>query len=238
MATAASVPGSARLVLAKVSRRYGEREALQPMNLTLRAGECVALVGHNGSGKSTLLRIAAGRDKPTTGSVRLDSLPMDENDPRVRARTAVVGDTVACYPDLTVREHLLLVATAHGVEGAEEWIDHILQVQRLTDHAHALPSALSSGQTQALLLASALVRPRDLLLLDEPEQRLDPDARARLAELITAELADGVSVLLATHHPVLARTVAHRVIVLEDGRIVARGAPDQVLTGGLFDGAL
>jgi ABC-type multidrug transport system ATPase subunit len=218
------------LQLSGVSRRYGPRTALEKIDLTLAAGECVALLGHNGSGKSTLLRIAAGRDRPSTGRVVFDGLAMDENDPRVRARVAVVGDTAACYPDLTVREHLMLVAVAHGVDEPAQWIDHILAERLLAEHADALPGALSSGQLQSLLLASALVRPRDLLLLDEPEQRLDPDARQRLAELIEAETEGGVGVLLVTHHAELARAVADRVLVLRDGRAVAQGTPDEVLT--------
>ncbi|MFJ5924399.1 ABC transporter ATP-binding protein [Kitasatospora sp. NPDC092948] len=217
------------LQLTGVSRSYGNREVLHPVDLELAAGECVALLGHNGSGKSTLLRVAAGRDLPTAGTVRFDGLAMNENDPRIRARVAVVGDTVACYPDLTVREHLLLVAVAHGVADAADWVDQVLENRSLTERADALPSALSSGQMQALLLACALVRPRDLLLLDEPEQRLDPEARRRLAELLTAELADGVAVLLVTHHTDLAREVADRVVVLEEGRIVRQGAPATVL---------
>ncbi len=220
------------LELTGVSRKYAQREVLHRMDLTLSAGECVALLGHNGSGKSTLLRIAAGRDKPSTGTVVFDGTPINENDPRVRARVAVVGDTAACYPDLTVREHLQLVAVAHGVEDADEWIDHILAERLLTEHARALPAALSSGQLQSLLLASALVRPRDLLLLDEPEQRLDPDARRRLADLIKAETEGGVGVLLVTHHGELARAVADRVIVLRDGRVIADGAPGDVLAVG------
>ncbi|GGQ77907.1 ABC transporter ATP-binding protein [Kitasatospora griseola] len=219
----------ALLQLTGVSRSYGDREVLHPVDLELAAGECVALLGHNGSGKSTLLRVAAGRDLPTTGTVRFDGLAMNENDPRIRARVAVVGDTVACYPDLTVREHLLLVAVAHGVADAADWVAQVLENRSLTERADALPSALSSGQMQALLLACALVRPRDLLLLDEPEQRLDPEARRRLAELLTAELADGVAVLLVTHHTDLAREVADRVVVLEEGRVVRQGAPAAVL---------
>ncbi|MCX4750355.1 ABC transporter ATP-binding protein [Kitasatospora sp. NBC_01287] len=219
----------ALLQLTGVSRSYGDREVLHPVNLALAAGECVALLGHNGSGKSTLLRVAAGRDLPTKGTVRFDGLPMDENDPRIRARVAVVGDTVAHYPDLTVREHLLLVAVAHGVADARTWVQQVLDDRLLTERADALPSALSSGQLQALLLACALVRPRDLLLLDEPEQRLDPQARRKLAELLRAELADGVAVLLVTHHTDLARELADRVVVLEDGRIVAQGAPGKIL---------
>lgn len=221
----------ALLQLTGVSRSYGDREVLHPVNLSLAAGECVALLGHNGSGKSTLLRVAAGRDLPTKGTVRFDGLPMDENDPRIRARVAVVGDTVACYPDLTVREHLLLVAVAHGIADARAWVEQVLADRLLTERADALPSALSSGQMQALLLACALVRPRDLLLLDEPEQRLDPDARRRLADLLKAELADGVAVLLVTHHTDLAREVADRVVVLEDGRILTQGTPAKVLDG-------
>ncbi|MCC9308460.1 ABC transporter ATP-binding protein [Kitasatospora sp. RB6PN24] len=219
----------ALLQLSKVSRCYDDRMALHPISLSLAAGECVALLGHNGSGKSTLLRVAAGRERPTAGTVWFDGLPMDENDPRIRARVAVVGDTVAHYPDLTVREHLLLVAVAHGVADPQEWVAQVLADRLLTERADVLPSALSSGQLQALLLACALVRPRDLLLLDEPEQRLDPEARRKLAELLRGELADGVAVLLVTHHADLARDVADRVVVLEDGRVLAEGPADEVL---------
>lgn len=227
----------ALLKLTGVSRSYGDREVLHPVDLAVAAYECVALLGHNGSGKSTLLRVAAGRDLPTKGTVRFDGLPMDENDQRIRARVAVVGDTVAHYPDLTVREHLLLVAVAHGVADARDWVEQVLADRMLTERADALPSALSSGQLQALLLACAMVRPRDLLLLDEPEQRLDPEARQRLADLLRGELADGVAVLLVTHHTDLAQELADRVVVLADGRIVAQGAPDKVLDRGDAAGA-
>ncbi|WP_431046254.1 ABC transporter ATP-binding protein [Streptomyces sp. P1-3] len=221
--------GGALLRLSGVSRTYGERQALHPLDLDVAAGTCTALFGHNGSGKSTLLRIAAGRDVPTTGQARFAGRPVREDDPEVRARVAVVGDMVACYPDLTVREHLELVAVAHAVADADAWIDHVLADRRLSDHAAALPGSLSSGQMQSLMLAAALVRPRDLLILDEPEQRLDPGARTRLAELLVAEKEDGVAVLLATHQAELAEAVADRVVALEDGRVIAEGTPAQVL---------
>ncbi|MFJ4685228.1 ATP-binding cassette domain-containing protein [Streptomyces sp. NPDC091377] len=217
----------ALLTVLGVSRTFGEREALRAVDLEVAAGERVALLGPNGSGKSTLLRIACGRDRPSTGTVAFDGGPMSENDVRVRARVAVVGDALTCYPDLTVRQHLELVAVAHGVP--QHRIDPLLDGQRLTHHADSLPGALSSGQLQALLLASALLRPRDLLILDEPEQRLDPRARLRLADLLRAEGERGTAVLFATHHRELAG-VADRVIVLAEGAVVAQGAPDEVLT--------
>lgn len=226
---AARTSADALLQLRGVSRRYGDRQALHPIDLDLAAGSCTALFGHNGSGKSTLLRIACGRDAPTGGRALFAGRTVAEDDPQVRARVAVVGDSLACYPDLTVREHLELVTVAHAVDDAQSWIDQVLADRRLSDHAHALPGSLSSGQLQSLLLAAALVRPRDLLVLDEPEQRLDPDARARLAGLLVAEKADGVAVLLATHQAELAEAVADRVIALEDGRVVGRGSPAAVL---------
>jgi ABC-2 type transport system ATP-binding protein len=219
----------ALLRLRKVSRTYGERRALHPLDLDVAAGRCTALYGHNGSGKSTLLRIAAGRDAPTSGQALFAGRVVSEDDPEVRARVAVVGDTVACYPDLTVREHLELVTVAHAVDDAAAWIDQVLADRRLSDHANSLPGALSSGQMQSLLLASALVRPRDLLVLDEPEQRLDPDARRRLAELLVAEKESGVAVLIATHQTDLAEAVADNLVALEDGRVVATGRPAAVL---------
>jgi ABC-type multidrug transport system ATPase subunit len=221
--------GGALLRLRGVSRTYGERRALHPLDLSLKAGRCTALFGHNGSGKSTLLRIASGRDVPTGGQALFAGRAVAEDDPEVRARVAVVGDTAACYPDLTVREHLELVTVAHAVDDAQEWIDQVLADRRLSDHAHALPGSLSSGQMQSLLLAAALVRPRDLLVLDEPEQRLDPDARQRLAELLVAEKTGGTAVLLATHQAELAETVADHMVALEDGRVIAEGPPAAVL---------
>lgn len=225
----ARTSANALLQLRGVSRRYGDRQALHPIDLDLAAGSCTALFGHNGSGKSTLLRIACGRDAPTTGTARFAGRKVAEDDPEVRARVAVVGDSVACYPDLTVREHLELVTVAHAVDDAQAWIDQVLADRRLAGHAHALPGSLSSGQLQSLLLAAALVRPRDLLVLDEPEQRLDPDARARLAALLVAEKADGVAVLLATHQAELALEVADRMVALEDGEVVETGSPAEVL---------
>jgi ABC-2 type transport system ATP-binding protein len=224
---------AALLSLDGVSRSYGDRVVLHPVSLDVAAGECVALLGINGSGKSTLLRIAAGRDKPSSGTVTFDGHVLDEEDLHARARIAVVGDVAATYPDLTVREHLMLVAVSHGVgDEAAAWVDWALEDRHLVDKADALPSSLSSGQHQAMLLASALVRPRDLLVLDEPEQRLDPGARGRLADRLSAERADGTAVLLATHHRELARAVADRVVVLEDGLVLAEGTPDDVFADG------
>ena len=209
--------GTPLLELNDVARTYGDRDVLDGVSLRLHRGECVSLVGENGSGKSTLLRIAAGRDTPTEGSVLFDGHPIDEDSPEVRGRVASAMDTGAFYPDLTVREHLQLVALSHGMgNAAEAAVERVLTAHRLEARASQVPSALSSGQTQALLLATAFVRPHDLLILDEPEQRLDPSARRQLAELIAAHRDSGTAVLMATHHQVL-NDVADHIVELGSG---------------------
>jgi len=222
----------ALLALAAVSRSYGERVALAPVDLTLGAGRCTAVMGANGSGKSTLLRIAAGRDSPTAGQVRYAGRALTQDDLVVRTEIAVVGDMVSAYPDLTVREHLQLVAVAHGAgRERDDLVDRALRECRLHDHATALPGSLSSGQLQALHLAAVLVRPRRLMVLDEPEQRLDPAARRWLAGLLREQKQAGAAVLMATHHTELAAAVADYVIVLSDGVVTGQGTPDTALAG-------
>jgi ABC-2 type transport system ATP-binding protein len=218
------------LTLAGVSRAYGERVALSPVDLAVAAGRCVAVMGANGSGKSTLLRIAAGRDTPTTGQVVYAGRGLTEDDLAVRAEVAVVGDMVSAYPDLTVREHLQLVAVAHGAgPDRDGLVDRALAECRLAGHANALPGSLSSGQQQALHLAAMLVRPRRLIVLDEPEQRLDPTARRWLAGLLAREKQAGAALLMATHHTELAAAVADHVLVLSEGAVIGQGTPDTAL---------
>ena len=218
------------LRLTGVSRNYGDRVALCPIDLSVAPGQCVAVLGVNGSGKSTLLRIAAGRDRPSSGQVVYAGRAMTEDDLVARTEIATVGDLASAYPDLTVREHLQLVAVAHGAgRAAAGQVDRALHECRLDDHGDALPGSLSSGQLQALQLATVLVRPRRLLILDEPEQRLDPGARRWLAGLLAGEKAAGAALLLATHHTELAAAVADHALVLSDGAVVAEGPPPVAL---------
>lgn len=221
------------LRLSDVTHRYGDRDVLRSVSLHLRPGECVALLGDNGSGKSTLLRVACGRERPAGGSVHFAGRPVDEDDPATRGRIATAMDTGAFYPDLTVREHLTLVALAHGLgPAADEAVERALYDHGLADRHDRLPAALSSGQTQALLLAAVFVRPYELLVLDEPEQRLDAGARQALTERLASHKRRGAAVLLATHHRPLADALADRTVVLVDGRAAAdHPAADRAATG-------
>jgi ABC-2 type transport system ATP-binding protein len=191
---------------------YGQAQILYGVTLAVQAGECVALVGRNGAGKSTVLRCITGADKATAGTVELDGRPLDERSPTVRADLAIVLDDMDFFPDLSVVEHLDLFARAHRVDDAEAVVDAVLNEVGLIAQSGQLPGTLSSGQRRRLALASAFVRPRRLLVLDEPEQRLDTAGLDWLAERLAREKADGLGVLLASHSPQLVEAIDARVM--------------------------
>lgn len=180
---------------------YGSAPVCPPVSFTLDPGHALALVGANGSGKSTVLKTVLGLLTPMAGRVQVLGRDVDEREADFRREVAGVLDDDAYFPALTVAEHLYLTARGHGVLEARERVAELLEEFGLSDHAQALPVALSSGQRRRLLLAAGLVRPRSLLVLDEPEQRLDQRMRTRLAARLRDETAAGGAVLLATHDP-------------------------------------
>ncbi|CUR54134.1 Heme ABC exporter, ATP-binding protein CcmA [metagenome] len=195
-----------------LTRRYGDVEVISGLDLDVEAGSAVALVGRNGAGKSTVLRCVTGVDTPTSGTVLFDGGPLDERLPAVRAALASVLDGMDFFPDLSVVEHLDLFAKAHRVEDAEEQVDALLTDIGLSAQAGQLPGSLSSGQRRRLTLASAFVRPCRLMVLDEPEQRLDTEAVEWLGRRLRRDKANGVAILMASHSPALVEAVADRVV--------------------------
>ena len=199
-----------------LTKKFGDIEVLSGVDLTVTSGKALALRGRNGAGKSTLLRCVTGVDAPTDGTVELDGEPVDERSVAVRRDLAIVLDDMDFFPDLSVIEHLDLFARAHGVPDAEALVNAVLEEVRLTPQAAQLPGTLSSGQKRRLALASAFVRPRRLLVLDEPEARLDQAGLEWLTGRLLQEKADGLGILLASHDPDLVEAVADRVLDLDE----------------------
>ena len=195
-------------------RRFGDVDVVHDLDLDVRAGTASALTGRNGAGKSTVLRCITGADRPTAGTVELDGVQVDERSPKIRRDLAVVMDDMDFFPDLSVVEHLDLFAQAHRVDDVEAVVDTVLAEVGLVPQSAQLPGTLSSGQRRRLALASAFVRPRRLLVLDEPEQRLDRAGLDWLAERLNAEKAAGLGVLLASHDQALVEAVVDNVVHL------------------------
>lgn len=202
------------LRVSHLSHAFGEHRVLDDVGLTVRAGEAVAVVGPNGAGKTTFLRAVTGLAPRDAGEVLLLGEALDETSPATRRAVACVLDDLDFFPDLSVVEHLDLVARAHGVLEAEAVVDEVLHDLGIVHVSGNLPTTLSSGQKRRLALASALVRPRRLLVLDEPEARLDVDGVQWLGDRLLAEKAAGTAVLMVSHSPTLVERVCDRVLRL------------------------
>jgi len=204
------------LKVTALKKAFGPVVIIDGFNLDVAAGEAVALTGRNGAGKSTVLRCLVGADRPDSGTIQVEGLAVSETNPQIRRDVAAVIDDLDFFPDLSVVEHLDLLARAHGVPDPDHAVDEILHEVQLVAQSGQLPPTLSSGERRRLALATAFVRPRKLLILDEPEQRLDVEGVAWLAERLVAERNRGWAMVMASHEPELVEKVATRVIRLGD----------------------
>ena len=203
-----------RLAVSGLQHKYGDRPVIEGLNFTLAAGHAIALVGPNGAGKTTVLKCIVGAAVPAAGKILLDGQPIDERAEAVRRDVATLLDDLDFFPDLTAAEHLDLLARAHGNPEPEDLVDTVLHDIGLLPAADQLPGSLSSGQRRRLALATALVRPRKLMVLDEPEARLDTDGVAWLSNRLIEEKKSGTSILFASHDPALVEAVADSIVTL------------------------
>jgi ABC-type multidrug transport system ATPase subunit len=197
-----------------VGKTIDETTLLLPTDVSADPGECVVLRGPNGSGKTTLLRIIGGLLVPTTGSATIGGREADERDRAVRAAVAALLGAPTTYRDLTLVDHLVLIDSTWGGEPATSDERSLALLDRL-GIAHLddrFPHELSSGQEQLFRLALTFSRPSSVVLLDEPEQRLDTTKRQVVADLIRERTTDGTTVVMACHDPELTASLASRVV--------------------------
>lgn len=201
------------------TRRFGSLTVFDGINFRVDEGSACAIVGSNGSGKTTLLRCISGSDRLDEGTIELFGDAVDESSPVFRARVASVLDDPGTFPHLSVSEHLQLVAAAHGAENPFDVATEILEAVGLGRAGDQLPVTLSSGQKRRLALGSAFVRPRKMLVLDEPEQRLDAAGKKWLASALVREKQLGCIIVMASHDRELVDAVADTTV---DGDVWAR----------------
>lgn len=184
------------------------------------SGEVVAVVGNNAAGKSTLLRTLLGDQRALSGETRINTLAPNPESVLFRRLLSTVADGDAFFSSLTVQEHLAMVAAGHGVNNVDSSVEAELAFFDLFDAAESLPRHLSSGQRRRLLLAAAFIRPFQLLVLDEPEQRLDAVMRRNLGtRLGKLRVGEGRAALIATHDADVLLACASRCLVIDEGLV-------------------
>ena len=214
------------LQIERLSRLLGERRVLDSLELTLAAGERVALVGESGSGKSTLLNLIAGLDEPDAGEIRIggEAMPTDDPDASAALRRRSLGFVFQAFhllPHLSIARNVAVPLLLNGIalQQALDRATRLLERVGLAARAGALPGQLSGGEQQRVALARALATRPALLLADEPTGNLDPGSAARALALIREECAAaGAALLLVTHSEIAARS-ADRCLRLVDGRL-------------------
>jgi len=215
------------LQVAALTKRFGATRALDGLELAVREGEFLALLGGSGSGKSTLLRLVAGFEAPDAGSIRIAGRDMAGLAPAARP-CAMMFQSYALFPHLSVAENVGYGLRRAGVFSLAR-VEELLALVGLAGFGTRRPAQLSGGQQQRVALARALARKPPLLLLDEPLAALDAGLRAQTgAELRRLQRETGTSFVMVTHDQGEALALADRIAVLAGGRVAQIGPPEEV----------
>lgn len=226
--------GSAEIIrIEHLGKRYGDLQVLNDINLTIKKGEKLVILGPSGSGKSTLIRCINRLEKPTSGEIYINGeLVTSKNWIRMsRNHMAMVFQQFNLYPHKTVLQNLTLAPMKlHKISKAEaeETAMHYLERVGLATKADAYPMNLSGGQQQRVAIARALVTHPEIILFDEPTSALDPEMVSEVLDVMVQLSKEDITMICVTHEMGFARQVADRVIFLDSARIVEEGTPVEV----------
>ena len=209
--------------LTNVTKRYGATIALDGLNLALRPGEVVALLGPNGAGKSTAVRLLLGLIAPTAGKARV--FGGDPQNPASRLRVGAMLQVARIPETLRVREHIDLFRSYYPKPLSMAEVVRVAQLEGIEDKMF---SRLSGGQKQRVLFGLAMCGDPDLVFLDEPTVGMDIESRRGLWQQIRTLANRGKTVLLTTHYLEEADALAHRIVVINKGKIVSEGTPAEI----------
>jgi ABC-type multidrug transport system ATPase subunit len=215
----------------ELSKAYGELVALAPLTLSVAAGERVVLVGTNGSGKTTLLRMLAGLLEPSGGAAEVAGDPAGSID--ARAALSYLPDDPVLYDDLSLAEHVEFVARLHDTDGWQDRSAYLVDRLGLTNRLDDLPARFSRGLRQKTSLVLGLVRPFEVLVVDEPFVGLDQAGKAALLDLLDDAADSGATVVVATHQMEYVGR-ANRCLALRDGELTHDGPADQTVISRLL----
>ncbi len=216
------------MVLARgLRKRYGDVEAVRGIDVSVRAGEAFGFLGPNGAGKSSTMRMIAAVSPPSGGELRILGMDPATQGPEIRSRIGVCPQEDTLDNELNVRDNLVVYGRYFGIPRREvaERADELLSFVHLGDKAKSKVEDLSGGMKRRLTIARSLVNRPDLLLLDEPTTGLDPQARHLLWDRLFRLKQQGVTLVLTTHYMDEAEQLCDRLVVMDGGRIVAEGAP-------------
>ncbi len=235
--------GEPLVVLSAVNKHFGALHVLQDIDLTVRRGEVVVVIGPSGSGKSTLCRTINRLETIDDGSITIDGTPLPEEGKalaRLRADVGMVFQSFNLFAHKTVLENVTLgPIKAKGVSAkqAEATARELLERVGVADQAHKMPAQLSGGQQQRVAIARALAMRPKVILFDEPTSALDPEMINEVLDVMVGLAKDGMTMVVVTHEMGFARKAADRVIFMDGGQIVEEADPETFFTAPRSDRA-
>ncbi|MEO1136497.1 MAG: ABC transporter ATP-binding protein [Pseudomonadota bacterium] len=209
-------------------KKFGEKTAVDGVDIQMPKGEVWGFLGPNGSGKTTTIRMICGLLRPTQGEGRCLGFDIADDAAQIKRATGYMTQKFSFWGDLTIRENLEFVARLYRMRNKQARVDETLAGLGLTKRQHQLAGALSGGWKQRLALAAVTMHSPRLLLLDEPTAGVDPQARRDFWEEIHRLSSDGMTVLVSTHYMDEAER-CDRIVYLANGRLVARGSVADIL---------
>ena len=219
--------------LENVHKSFGKNEVLKGINLHIKQGQVVVIIGPSGSGKSTVLRTMNYLEEPTSGKVIVDGMDLSDkkklND--VRAEVGMVFQNFNLFPHMTVMENLTLAQTKvrkTSMEEAKKIGQALLDRVGLADKANAYPDSLSGGQKQRVAIARALAMKPKVMLFDEPTSALDPEMVSEVLDVMKSLAEEGMTMVIVTHEMGFAKKVADRVLFVDGGLILEDNTPELV----------
>jgi lipooligosaccharide transport system ATP-binding protein len=217
--------------LRSISKKFGDRIAVDGLNLEVPAGVCFGLLGPNGAGKTTTLRMIYGVTRPSSGTVRVFGMDIGENPRAVRARLGVTLQQNVLIEALTPKENLLVFGRYHLLREPElsRRAEQLIDFLELRSHAEVPVRRLSGGFQRRLAIALSLINGPELLILDEPTTGLDPAVRLALWGRVRDLRATGTTVLITTHYMDEAQRLCDRVAVIAAGKVISEGAPARLI---------
>lgn len=219
-------------------KTFGKVRALDGVDLDVKPGELVGLIGVNGAGKSTLLRVMSGILPPDSGETHLCGFLQHPDVVEGRQRLAYVGDVPPLSPFMTVLEHMRFAGELYRIADWRPRVDALLRRFDLEDQAGTRAISLSLGLLQRVALARAFLHEPQVMLLDEPMNALDPPSRRRLADALREACARGAAVLMSSHQLEMLERLATRFVLLHEGRVRWDGSAGEVRAAAQGDSAL
>jgi ABC-2 type transport system ATP-binding protein len=209
-------------------KRFGRVAAVQNVSFSVPPGQVFGLLGPNGAGKTTTIRAMVGLTRPTSGLVRVAGFDVWKEPVKAKAAFGYIPDRPYLYGKLTARELLRFIAGLHKLKNAEPEINRWLEFFSLENFANELIETFSHGMKQKLTIISAMLPEPPVLIVDEPMVGLDPKAAKQAREMFSNYALKGNTVLLTTHSLPVAEAVAHRIAVLDRGRVLAEGTLEEL----------